>query len=283
MNRVGNYRFALASLAAVLVAATLAQSVAGQAGRGTRLRGRVVRVQAPNQFVVRTADNRDLVLFTNPQTKYIHPTRAVGFANLRQGVEVDAVYDLAGRQNVVSALTLVDAAATTITPAAPPAPAAPAGGGGSQLVGRVTKAHSDPNHLVLTTPDNKEAVLYLDNREFSVRYEVRDGKKVIVALTTAGAAALPPPAPAGETTVQSSEPAVLQGTVVRLVGNDQIVVRTAAGEEVTVYGQPVTTYTVDNRAARFADFQPGMEIRVNYDLRDRRHFARSVLGFPRRR
>ncbi len=283
MTRLRCYHLALMAAAALLTA-SLVSTAEGQARRGTRVRGRVVRVLAPNQFVVRTADNRDLALVTNPQTSYSHGNRVVGFADLRPGADLDLVYDVSGQQNLVNSITWVDAGTTTTTTTPPPPPPMPAGGAGSPLLGRITQAHANPNHIVLTTPDNKELVFYLDNREFDVRYEVRNGKKVIVSLTTAGTVApMPPPAPATtETTVQTSQPAVLQGSLVRLVGTDQLVLRTPAGEEVTVYGQPVTTYTIDNRPARFADFQPGMQVRVNYDLRDRRHFARSVLGFPRR-
>jgi len=66
------------------------------------------------------------------------------------------------------------------------------------------------------------------------------------------------------------------------VGQDQVIIRTADGKEVIVYVNPQTTYSFNDKPGKFVDVQPGSEIRVDYDLRDRRIMARSLLGLPGR-
>jgi len=74
-----------------------------------------------------------------------------------------------------------------------------------------------------------------------------------------------------------------QGEIVRIVGRDQVVIRTSDGKEVIVYVQPQTTYRLEDRAATFTDLRPGTPIRVDYDMRDRRPYARGILGLRRDR
>ena len=61
--------------------------------------------------------------------------------------------------------------------------------------------------------------------------------------------------------------------MVRIVGKDQVVIRTGDNKEVTVYVEPQTKYVINEQPPRFADFQPGADIRVQYVERDRRPLA----------
>src|SRR5437588_55180 len=72
-----------------------------------------------------------------------------------------------------------------------------------------------------------------------------------------------PPPPAGT---------VLEGQIVRVVGTDQVVLRTADGKEVIVFVTPKTTYLASDQAAVFTDLRPGADVSVNYELRDGRHY-----------
>ena len=45
---------------------------------------------------------------------------------------------------------------------------------------------------------------------------------------------------------------------------------------------PQTKYTINEQPAVFTDFRAGAPIWVDYDVRDRRFVARSILGRPRR-
>jgi hypothetical protein len=69
---------------------------------------------------------------------------------------------------------------------------------------------------------------------------------------------------------------VVQGTVVRVVGQDQVVLRTADGKEVIVYVTPQTAYQFTEQGGAFTDLRPGVDIGVNYDTRDRRFMARRI-------
>jgi hypothetical protein len=180
---------------AVFTAPAWTQRPPGQVRKGTRIKGNVVRVQGNNQFVVRTADNREVILFANPQTKFLLENRAARFTDLRTGVAIDALYDVTGDQNFASSVT--------ITPAVVPGP--------------------------------------------------------------------------------GTEAEVVEGTIVRVLEADnQVVVRTAAGKEVIVFTDTRTTFTFDNRTARLADFRVGTPVRVNVHMKDRKHFARSMMTMPRR-
>src|SRR5262249_41457816 len=64
------------------------------------------------------------------------------------------------------------------------------------------------------------------------------------------------PAPAVATTYQ--------GQVVRTVGQDQVIIRTADGKEITVFTNPQTTYQLNNQPATFTQLQPGVPVDVNY-------------------
>jgi len=117
---------------------------------------------------------------------------------------------------------------------------------------------------------------------------MQDGRYVVSTVTVPtavprpGATAVPPaPAPAAQS--QPAPGTVVQGTVVRVVGKDQVILRTAEGKEVIVYVSPQTTYTFNEQPGQFTDLRPGADIRVNYDVRDRRNMARGVFGLPPRK
>jgi len=136
-------------VAAALALATLtAQCGAAQARKGTRIRGRVVRVRGSDQFVVRTADNREVILHANPRTKFLLENRAARFTDLREGVEIDALYDVAGEQNLTSAVTIV-----------------PAAGAVPEVVeGTIVRVVERDNQLVVRTAAGKEVIVFADPR-----------------------------------------------------------------------------------------------------------------------
>ncbi len=84
----------------------------------------------------------------------------------------------------------------------------------------------------------------------------------------------PPPAPPGNGTT-------IEGTIVKVQGTDQFIVRTADGREMVLYSGPQTVYKLDNRAIQIADLQQGMTVAVTYDLRGRRPIVRTVIGVRR--
>jgi hypothetical protein len=90
--------------------------------------------------------------------------------------------------------------------------------------------------------------------------------------------------PADAQPAQPAQPApaadanVYKGEVVRVVGQDQVVIRTTDGKEVSVYVNPQTTYQLNNQPATISQFQAGVPVEVNYTLRDGRPYARGILG-----
>jgi translation initiation factor IF-1 len=179
-------------LSAGVAALCVVLAVPAYGQNAVTVRGRVVRMQAPDQFVVKTTDNKEVIFVANPQTKYVINEKAVKYTDLRVGADVSAVYTVQDNRNLVSAVTVGVAAA------------------------------------------------------------------------------------------QPAEGTPLQGTVVRVVGKDQVIVRTQDNKEVTVYIVPETKYTFNDRPGAFTDLAPGADIRIMYDVRDRRHVARNILGLPRR-
>jgi hypothetical protein len=140
---------------------------------------------------VRTVDKREVILHINERTKFLLNERAVRFADLREGAEIDALFDQVEDRNVASSVTIA-------------------------------------------------------------------GAKV-------------PPAK------------IIEGTVVRVLEDENlIIIRTAAREEVELVIDERTTLTIDERAARLAHFRPGTTVKVNFDVRQRKNIARSVVAMPKR-
>jgi hypothetical protein len=71
---------------------------------------------------------------------------------------------------------------------------------------------------------------------------------------------------------------VYEGQIVRVVGTDQVVLRTSDGKEVIVYVNPQTTYQLNDQAATFNQFQPGVPIRVEYSVLNNRPIAHRIFG-----
>ena len=110
---------------------------------------------------------------------------------------------------------------------------------------------------------------------------VPEGERFLVNEVTVGepGAVVETPPPVVETPAGGT---VLEGEVVRVVGEDQIVMRNAVGKEVIVFVEPRTNFVFNERPGRFVDVRPGERIRINVDVRGGRHFARRVVGLRRR-
>jgi len=76
---------------------------------------------------------------------------------------------------------------------------------------------------------------------------------------------------------------LLEGEIVRVIGQDQVVVRTLERKEVIVFVEPRTTFLLENRAGKFADLRVGAPVRVNVNVQDGRHKARHIVVQPRHR
>jgi len=267
-------RFTLPTLAlAVITAGTAFGQPPPRESTGTSVRGYVVRVDpASNLFIMRTGEGKEITLFAGQRSTFRFSDKTVRLQDLREGMPITAVYAPAGDRFVVSSVTLSEAQAPREAGAAPAA-------GGEALRGRIISAHSDPPHLVVRTTDGKEMILYLDGRqEMTFRYETREGKRVLTAAATGQP--VPVGAAGGTPAPRTTE---LSGTILRVAGPDnQFIVRTEDGREVTFYADPKAVYEFDGRAGAFTDLRTGVGVGITYDVRDGRHFARRIIGRPRR-
>jgi hypothetical protein len=268
------------SLATVATYAQNQDQPQAGANNARNLRARIVRMDGNDKIVVRTNDNRDVILMVNPQTKYIVNGQPSRWNDLRADQEIHTTYTLDGDRYIVSQVQIGDN---------------PAPGGDNANVntrvfrGRVTRTFAN-NQFSVKSPEGKEVIFMTrpnqqlaltgkftrlqevpNGTEVQVTYVERDNHWYIESLVV-------DPQNAG-----AADANTVQGTVVRIVGPDQVIVKTADGKEVTVYVAQQTTYRIDDQPAQITDFQAGQNVRIVTETRDRRLFGRSILGFRRNR
>jgi translation initiation factor IF-1 len=155
-----------------------------------------------------------------------------------------------------------------------------------KVQGQIVKIGAD-NQLVVRTADNKEVNFYVSPQtrymlgekagrfsDLKVGGEINgvyvvDGDRQVFNTITLG-------------TAPTNESTLLEGTVVKVVGQDQVVIRTADGKETIIYVSPQTKYTLTEQGGAFTDLRPGAEVRTYYDLRDNRATARAFARAARR-
>lgn len=110
-------------------------------------------------------------------------------------------------------------------------------------------------------------------------YVMDRDRYVLETLTVAGAAGTRPVTPAPDRPV--GEGTLVEGTVVKVVGNDQIVVKTSDGKEITIMVSPQTKFQLTEQGGAFVDIKPDLPIRMYYDVVERRPVARLVARWRR--
>ena len=364
----------LACASVSLAIALPATAQVKEAPRDLTLRGKIVKVESPDRFVVRTTGNKEIIVFTSPETRYVIDGKAARYGDLRVGTEINAVYVMRDDRHIVNSVTVGVAAAEPVNPrpvaegtvirgkivsvddpakiiirsaageemvlvstpetrilidgkvsklkdlrsgfevnvnytqrngqklvtmiafGAAPVPGVIQQVGGevqrpTTLRGKIVKVNS-PDHVTVRTADGREITLIagpksrfiVDGRagrfaDLRIGVEVNadfleQDKRMLVETITIGPAPVTEPAPAREVTM-------VEGTVVRLIGKDQVVIKNAENQEVIVHVVPETTYTFEDRPGRFTDIRTGSEIRVQYNVRDGRNLARTIVGVRR--
>src|SRR5258708_2289497 len=111
MIRLQAQRFALLTLiaCAFLTFQAWGQRPAAQPPKGTKMQGQIVRIQGPNQFVVRTADKREVIVHASDRTKFLLNERTVKFAELQERHNVTVLFDVVNEQNLASSVTIAEA------------------------------------------------------------------------------------------------------------------------------------------------------------------------------
>ena len=167
MKRVLQYAF----IALITGAFTLAASAQQPVQKTTVVEGKIVRVVDKDQIIIKDANNKEVTIYTTPQTSYLITEKGGAFTDLR--------------------------------------------------------------------PDSSVAVYYdtRDNRMMATR---------VVGLQMA------------------------EGEIVRVVGKDQVVIRTPDKKEVTVYVSPQTLYQLNAQGTgAITDLTPGSNINLYYNVQDR--------------
>jgi hypothetical protein len=243
--------------------------------KSVAVKGRFVRVEGNDRFIIRSTDNKDVILWTTPTTRYVVNGKVVRLADLTPGADLNATYVTRENRYYVDAVQVGDVAA---------APADSA----TVFRGRVTAKTAET--IIVKNQTGKEMVFKVNNQAtfkqgtkavalndikvgatVEVRFVERDShawvQELIIDDVSAGAADEP-----GEE---------VKGVIVRFVGQNQVIVKTTDNKEVTVDLVPQTVYKFNDQPARIADFPAGADVRIMYNVRDRRPIARSILGIRR--
>jgi ribosomal protein L35AE/L33A len=248
---------------------------------GTAVQGKVVRVEGQDRIILMTTDNKEVVLMSNPTTRYLINGKAGRFADLRTGVNLRANYVVEGNRYVVNSFQVGDA----------PAIAAEQGGiNERKFRGRVVKVDAANNQIVAKSQDGKEVTLYVQK---TGRF-MRNGQAVRMADIQVGTIIeaqylerdnhwwVDEVMLVTDSTEPAAEGTQVQGTVVRIVGTNQVIIRTRDNKEVTIDLVPQTVYTFDNnQPGRLVDVQPGQDIRIQYNTQNRRSIASRIFGIRR--
>ena len=168
-------------------------------------------------------------------------------------------------------------------------------GTGKQLQGRVVSVGN--GQFVVSGPNNQNMTFYTNpqtryysNNQAAQWSAIKQGATVntwydpsqtgqiyanTIAVVPADGQAQPAPAAQAPPAANAT---TYQGQVVRVVGQDQVVIRTSDGKEITVYTNPQTTYSLNNQPATISSFQAGVPVEVNYVMQNGRPYARGILG-----
>jgi hypothetical protein len=251
-----------------------------QATVETTLRGKVVRVEGQDRIVVRTSDNRDVILIANPTTRYVINGKAGKFADVRTGVEFRANYNLQNNQYIVSSIQTGEGLDVV----------QPGGINERKFRGRVVRIDAANNQIVAKSQDGKEVTLYVQK---TGRF-MRNGQAVRMADIQVGTIIeaqylerdnhwwVDEVILVTDATDPAAQGTQIQATVVRVVGTNQVIVRTSDNKEVTIELVPQTVYTLDNnQPGQLRDVQAGQNVRILYDVRDRRSIASRIFGIRR--
>lgn len=246
-----------------------------QGNKGPSLQGRVVRVGTNGQYFVQTSNGKELSFYTNPQTSYRRGTGNATIRDLRVGSNINVIYGMQDDRYLANEVSFVEQGQPGSTAEVNP--------GRNQIRGRITRMAA--NQIVITTSDGREVALQIDaNNEVIAHYAQQGNQMMLLGLHAAREGAEPAQGGSSSTTTEvapTAQGTTVEGTIVR-VENNQVVVRGANGQEVILMSSPQSTYRLDDQAVRVNEFTAGQPVTVQYDVRDRNNYVRSIIGRRRR-
>ena len=144
-----------------------------------------------------------------------------------------------------------------------------------EMRGRIVR--TAPDQIIVTTAENKEVIVHTrpltrfmrDGR--AIRFnELQVGSTVAVVTVTEGdrifAETVTFVAASGEAVTGNAT--LIEGTVVRTIGTDQVVVQGIDGTEFTVFVDTATVFQISGRTGRFVDLRAGVPVSIQVDMRD---------------
>jgi ribosome maturation factor RimP len=195
------------------------------------------------------------------------------------------------KRSLFSALALASVAvlnAAAVLPA--PARAAdppPAKAKARQIQGQIVS--TDKEQVVVKTRDNEQLTVRVrPQTKFLLKDKAVQFTDLRVGANVTIDAVVEEDRPFAESIVivdeaaPAAEATLVEGEIVRVVGTDQVIVRTPERKEVTVFVDPQTTFQLEEKTATFTDLRTGMPVRVDVNVKDGRHMARQI-AVPKRK
>jgi uncharacterized membrane protein len=248
------------------------------------VRGKVVKV-GNDDVVIETPEKKKVSLALTSKTRFTRNEKDVLVADIRVGSNVTAVYAQDGEKSVADSIILVDNLPAappprpgTGTPIPPPAANSQAAAG-NMVEGEIVRVVGN-DQVVVRTVDGQEMPVFVDPQTAFLF----DAKAATFAALKAGMPIAVEFTAGGQRRVARKITGItaLEGQIVRVVGKDQVVLKTATGAEQTVFVSPQTRFMLNAQGGAFTDLRAGMNVNVFSDVRNRQTFARNIFVRPRR-
>jgi len=190
--------------------------------------------------------------------------------------------------SILGLASLIGLNAVFVPPAAgqPPRPA-PVKPQARKLQGQIIR--KDAGQIVVRTADREDVIVHLRpqarflHKDRVVQLaDVRVGVPIAVEVMSEGDRLFADTVTLVEEAAPPAEETLIEGEIVRVVGEDQVVVRTLERKEVIVFVDPRTTFLLQDRPGRFVDLRPGANIRAHVNFHDGKHMAHRIVVPPRR-
>lgn len=283
MRWILNHALAVGIISILAAAAAAQQPPQAESKDAYRsLQVQIVRINT-DRIRARTDDLRDVFLVLTPRTRIVVNGKLARLADLPGGALVNVLYRIEADQMVVR----------QIEPANPADPDAirfvSLPNDVDSFRGRVTKITSSEQFVAkASTGETIEFAMQPTSRlmlgDKEVAFDLlKVGSEVNVVYTETKDNRIV------DTVVLIPNPTdgpvlkEISGEVVRTIGNEEIVLRTADKEIVTIIVGTGTQYSAENRPSRFLDLVPSQTIRVRTEVENRRHYgiAVEVLSNPK--
>lgn len=117
---------------------------------GPRMRGQVIRILGPDRFVVRTPDNREMILRTDAQTRFLMNQGAARFSDLRERSNVLVRFNRARGRNLARSVLINPRLGASL--------------GARSLAGTIARLNVLDDLMVVRTASGREVPMHVNSR-----------------------------------------------------------------------------------------------------------------------